>query len=62
MEHVRAIENKLAAIDASIKHLIDARKGLEKHLFDRVPQGRIDALYNDIALSINTAMQTLEKV
>lgn len=62
MEHVRTIENKLALLDSSIKHLIDARKGLEKHLFDRVPSGRIDSLYNEIALSIDLAQQNLSEV
>lgn len=62
MEHVRQIENKMALLDSSIKHLQDARKGLEKHLFDRVPAGRIDSLYNEIALSIDLAQQNLTEV
>ena len=65
MEHVNhllPIENQIARVDSAIKHLTDARKGLEKHLFDRVPSGRLDQLYNEIALSIDLAMQNLSEV
>ncbi len=61
MEHVRQMENKLALLDSSIKHLQDARKELEAHLFGRKPSTRIDADFRSADLSINSAQANLSE-